>query len=410
MKKILAGALASFMIFTTVGPQVAYAKESVKAQEEAKNEETSSEIIPEDGLEISEESLENLENLTNEEELELNEEALDENQKEENLEETTQNPEETTKDFEEEVTEDNTQETEKETPEENIQEDPKLEIADAKEFKRQLSGMRDDVSKLETTKDIQEEMKAEYNDTSLEIEENIDKMSVGAGNFATIYDLDSIPDRVMLLGRLGVAIRFATTELRYKVDAAHTEIAEYVFRGLVIASSPFHSREEIKVYMEEFEALKQKLLGYPDLSLEDTANLYVRSDLDVKLHKARFMKFNDLKNKSTDVIKELDRVIADVTNIRLRPQTTVREIYEASDRLDQAVAKAINSKEYRAPNYIIREIKDWRRKARRAVKDGDKRREVAKLIDETNDELIKTRPSQPRLEGMIEEYQNLFDF
>lgn len=401
MKKILAGALASFMIFTTVGPQVAYAKESVKAQEEAKNEETSPVIIPEDGLEIIEESLENLENLANEE-LEVSEESTNEEEGQSNEEES----EETS----EEVLEENTGEIPEEISEENTQEEPKLEIADAKEFKRQLSGMRDDVAKLETNKDIQEEMKAEYNDTSLEIEENIDKMSVGAGSFATIYDLDSIPDRIMLLGRLGVAIRFATTELRYKVDAAHTEIAEYVFRGLVIAASPFHSREEIKVYMEEFEALKQKLIGYPDLSLEDTANLYVRSDLDVKLHKARFMKYNDLKNKSTDVIKELDRVVADVTNIRLRPQTTVKEIYQASDRLDQAVAKAINSKEYRAPNYIIREIKDWRRKARKARRDGDKRREVAKLIEETNDELIKIRPSQPRLEGMIEEYQSLFDF
>ena len=122
------------------------------------------------------------------------------------------------------------------------------------------------------------------------------------------------------------------------------------------------------------------------------------------------MKYNDLKNKSTDVIKELDKEIARITNIRLKPQTTVKEIYQASDELDQAVAKAINSKEYRAPKYIIKEAKQWRAKAKKAVNDGDKRREVAKVIEETNEELLKTRPSQPKLEGLIEKYKSLLDF
>lgn len=362
MKKIITAAMASIMIFTTVAPSIAYAKE---------------------GLEVSE-------NYQNEEKVDQNLEVNSNENSNEEVENTNQG-------------EENTEENQK-------AEAPKLEISDAQEFKKQLSGMRDDVLNIQTNKEIQEEMKADYNEKSLEIEENIDKMSVGAIGFANIYDLDSIPDRIMLLGRLGVAIRFATTELRYKVDAAHTEIAEYVFRGLVIAASPFHTREDMKVYMEEFEALKQKLLSYPDITLEDTANLYVRSDLDVKLNKARFMKFNDLKNKSTDVIKELDREIARITNIRLKPQTTVKEIYQASDELDQAVAKAINSKEFKAPNYIIKEAKEWRAKAKKAVRDGDKRREVAKAIEETNDELLKTRPSQPKLEGLIEKYKSLLDF
>jgi len=78
---------------------------------------------------------------------------------------------------------------------------------------------------------------------------------------ADIYDLSSIPQRLLLLGRMGRAIRFATTQLRYKVDAAHAEIAEYIFGGFVIAASPFHTVEDMKVYMAQFEALSQKLLA-----------------------------------------------------------------------------------------------------------------------------------------------------
>ncbi|WP_300410422.1 CAMP factor family pore-forming toxin [Lagierella sp.] len=282
-----------------------------------------------------------------------------------------------------------------------------LEIAEYDEFKRQLQGYRDEVDHLETHNETQEKMKAEFDEKTLEIEGNIDKMSVGAVGFADIYDLQSIPQRLMLVGRLGVAIRFATTELRYKVDAAHTEIAEYIFQGLVIAASPFHTIEDMKTHMAEFEVLKQKLLGYPDIGLHDAANLYVRSDLDTLLHKARFAKYNDLKDKSTDVIKDLDREIARITNERLKPQRTVAEIYQLTDELNQAMMIAINSQDFRAKNYEIEEVKRLRAEARRAKRHGDRRMELAEAIDRTNEEMLKTRPSQPVLRDLIANFNAL---
>ena len=109
MKKILTAAIASVMIFTTVAPSIAYAKE---------------------GLEVSE-------NYQNEEKVDQNLEVNSNENSNEEVENTNQG-------------EENTEENQK-------AEAPKLEISDAQEFKKQLSGMRDDVLNIQTNKEIQEE-------------------------------------------------------------------------------------------------------------------------------------------------------------------------------------------------------------------------------------------------------------
>ena len=207
-----------------------------------------------------------------------------------------------------------------------------LTMDEAEVYKQQIKSMRDEVNSLDITDDQDQEMVDEFNQSTLEIEENIDKSMQSLG-VTDVYDLASIPQRLLVLGRVGKTIRFATTQLRYKVDDAHAEIAEYVFEGLVIAASPFHTVDDMKAYMAKFEVLKAKLLSYPEMGLNDTANIYVRSDLDAKLHKARFMKYNELKNKPSYVIKELSKEVSEITNDRLRPQATVLEIYQLSDCL-----------------------------------------------------------------------------
>ena len=166
------------------------------------------------------------------------------------------------------------------------EETEKLGIDEAEVYKRQIKSIQNEVNSIQVKREDEKEMVDKFNETSLEISEKIDQTAVGMG-VADIYDLSSIPQRLLLLGRMGRAIRFATTQLRYKVDAAHAEIAEYIFGGFVIAASPFHTVEDMKVYMAQFEALSQKLLSYPDAGLNDTANIYVRSDLDHKLAKAK---------------------------------------------------------------------------------------------------------------------------
>ncbi len=275
-----------------------------------------------------------------------------------------------------------------------------LTMDEAEVYKQQIRSMRDEVNSIVITDDQDQQMVDEFNQTALEIEENIDKSAQGL-SAADLYDPASIPQRLLVLGRVGRTIRFATTQLRYKVDDAHAEIAEYVFEGLVIAASPFHTVDDMKAYMARFEVLKAKLLSYPEMGLNDTANMYVRADLDVKLHKARFMKYNELKNKPTYVIKALDREVADITNGRLRPQATVLEIYQLSDRLDQAVAEALNNEDERAMPHEIDKLKELLADLRKAKRRGDSRREVAEAIDRAREELSYTRPSKMNVNGLI---------
>ena len=281
-----------------------------------------------------------------------------------------------------------------------------LTMDEAEVYKQQIRSMRDEVNSLNITDDQDKEMVDEFNSKTLEIEDNIEKSSQGF-SAADLYDPASIPQRLLVLGRVGRAIRFATTQLRYKVDDAHAEIAEYVFEGLVIAASPFHTVEDMKAYMAKFEVLKAKLLSYPEMGLNDTANMYVRSDLDVKLHKARFMKYNELKNKPTYVIKELDKEVAEITNGRLRPQATVLEIYQLSDRLDQAVAVALSNEDERAMPNEIDKLKELLADLKKAKRRGDSRPEVAEAIDRAKEELGYIRPSKMNVNGLIQTMEAL---
>lgn len=287
---------------------------------------------------------------------------------------------------------------------------PVIEIDDLEVYTRQVNAIRDEVNSLPSYRPEDDELKAEFNKKADELNLNIQKAGEGAvGGFADIYDLSSIPQRLILFGRLCRAMRFATTELRYKVDAAHAEIAEWIFAGLVVCVSPFHSVEDMKAYMEEFEVLRQKLLSYPDMGLNDTANIYVRADLDVKLNKARMMKYNELKEMCSDVIDALDSEIKAVTKIRLRPQETVASIYKASDRLDAAVAAALSSENYRAGKYEIQDLKEVIRRGKQARMKGDKREELNEALQRANKELQKSRPSAmtcKQLKQMLEDLLN----
>ena len=161
--------------------------------------------------------------------------------------------------------------------------------------------------------------------------------------------------------------------------------------------------------MAQFEALSQKLLSYPDAGLNDTANIYVRSDLDHKLAKARSLKFHELKNMSGAVIDKLNAEIREITALRLRPQATVAEIYQLGDRLDQAVFEALNSEDYRASKTEIEALKEAMNKAIQARRHGDKRAEVGKAIDRAKQELAKIRPSSVIAAQLVQQFKTYYE-
>ncbi|MET3617051.1 hypothetical protein ABID14_000679 [Peptoniphilus olsenii] len=312
----------------------------------------------------------------------------------------------------------------------------KLEIDDVAVYKQKIKNIRSDVNNVVAKDDEEKKLIEEFNqkadelesgidasvkaeerkinsedlqttEGSLEIDPNVNIENQEGIGFANIYDLSTIPTRVEVLIRMGRAIRFATTELRYKVDAAHVEIGEYIAVGLLHAVNPFSTSADMKAYIAEFDALRDKLLSYPDMALNDTANLYVRSDLDEKLHKARFLKYNELKDRPTHVIEKLDREVSEVTRLRLRPQATLAEIYQLSDRLDQAVSEALSSEDRKATKSEISRVKELRREMRKARRMGDERQEVAQVIDRVDEEMLLTRPSQINVRGLIKTMEAL---
>lgn len=221
----------------------------------------------------------------------------------------------------------------------------------------------------------------------------------------TIYDLDSIPARIELLVRLVRAMRFATTELVNKIDSAHVKIAEYITVGLLQVANPFATVTDLMVYAEEFDYLENELLAYPDLGPNDTANLYKRTALDRKLHEARFMRHNLLKDASREVVRNLEKTAHEVTKIRLRPRTTVAELEKAERTLDAAIAQALSAN---SPSATSKEIRDLRKlvwDARGEIINAGFTGKDVEALKEAHDEasslVLQIRPAQDDILRMI---------
>lgn len=187
-------------------------------------------------------------------------------------------------------------------------------------------------------------------------------------NPETIYDLNSIPARVELFVVLCKAMRFGTTEITNKIDAAHNKLAGWITVGLLQTVNPFATIDDLKAYGAEFDRLMSELLSYPDLGPNDTATLYTRAKLDDILTQARFMKFNVLADKSNVVIANLDKVILEVTGLRLKPQATVAELEAATVRLQAAMEEAKASSDVKAGPADIAKLKEAKAQLHKAIK------------------------------------------
>lgn len=228
-------------------------------------------------------------------------------------------------------------------------------------------------------------------------------------NKDTIYDLDSIPARIELFVVLCKAMRFGTTELANKIDAAHNKLAGWITVGLLQTVNPFANIGDLKAYGAEFEALQQELLSFPDLGPNDSATLYTRAKLDDLLTKARFLKFNELADKSNVVIQKLDKLILEITGIRLKPQATVAEIEDASARLQAAMDEAIASKDVKAGQADLAKLREMKAKVNAAIKEmkknGQETFEARELVNKMTKALLTIRVSKALVEDLLQQAQ-----
>lgn len=103
----------------------------------------------------------------------------------------------------------------------------------------------------------------------------------------TIYDLDSIAPRIKLLGLTGIFIHRCSTELIYKVQAAHSKAAGEVAIALVTAFNPFASVDDIEAACERISNVMDELVQMPDLTADDFATIYLKRVFNKDVREAK---------------------------------------------------------------------------------------------------------------------------
>ena len=216
----------------------------------------------------------------------------------------------------------------------------------------------------------------------------------------TIYDLDSIAPRIKLLGLTGIFIHRCSTELIYKVQAAHSKAAGEVAIALVTAFNPFASIDDIEQACERISSVMDELVQMPDLTADDFATIYLKRvfNKDVREAKKLLNKYyiDDLsevgvKGKREFIRNSLSKEINDVAK-KGNSQIQVKDLIELDARLKSACQAALLERDvYASPKWlsgtIDKEIRDARNIKNKTSKylTTDERNAFEKELRKAND-------------------------
>lgn len=213
------------------------------------------------------------------------------------------------------------------------------------------------------------------------LEANITPESIGEENSyrfnpETIYDLETIPMRIVLLGKACQLIAYAVKVLNKKGPAAQNAVAGIVFRAIVKAANPFDNN--LQEGIQEIDTAMQPggLDGYPDITPEDSATIYFVADLDrvliigrhlslypeTKAFTLKIWNFNTkaydeivvhgTRNKAPEVKDKLKARIHEITLKRMLPQTTVGQTNALVDEAIKAILEADQTPNLANPDRI----------------------------------------------------------
>ncbi len=180
-------------------------------------------------------------------------------------------------------------------------------------------------------------------------------------NAETIYDLDSIAPRIKLLGLTGIFIHRCSTELIYKVQAAHSKAAGEVAVAIVTALNPFASVDEIEQACERISNVMDELVEMPDLTADDFATVYLKRVFNKSLSDARRLHNNyyrddlsevGVKGKREFVRNSLRKEIDDISR-ESRKQIQVKNLIELDARLKSSCIQALLEEDiYASPKWL----------------------------------------------------------
>lgn len=168
-------------------------------------------------------------------------------------------------------------------------------------------------------------------------------------NPETIYDLDSIAPRIKLLGLTGIFIHRCSTELIYKVQAAHSKAAGEVTVAIITALNPFASVDDIEAACERISNVMNELVQMPDLTADDFATIYLKRVFNKTLSDSRKLLNNyyrddlsevGVKGKREFVKTSLTKEINDISK-QSRSQIQVKKLLELDARLKSSCIAAL---------------------------------------------------------------------
>lgn len=180
-------------------------------------------------------------------------------------------------------------------------------------------------------------------------------------NTETIYDLDSIAPRIKLFGLTGIFIHRCSTELIYKVQAAHSKAAGEVTVAIITALNPFASVDEIEAACERITNVMDELVQMPDLTADDFATIYLKRVFNKSLADARKLQNNyyrddlsevGVKGKREFVRNSLKKEIEDISR-ESNKQIQVKNLIELDARLKSSCIQALLEEDiYASPKWL----------------------------------------------------------
>lgn len=158
------------------------------------------------------------------------------------------------------------------------------------------------------------------------------------------YDPSTIMPRIKLVATTIDTIHTATTTLQNKVRPAHVELGLEVTKAVLLTANPASTAKELDAEGAALKARLEKVSQYPDLTPNDVATVYVRTNFSktiwqVRANRDRYI----LGHKSAAVYKTLNHAITKAVGVRLNPKTTVGNIQAARTELLAAYQTAFNS-------------------------------------------------------------------
>ncbi len=219
-------------------------------------------------------------------------------------------------------------------------------------------------------------------------------------NPETIYDLDSIAPRIKLLGLTGIFIHRCSTELIYKIQAAHSKAAGEVTIAIITALNPFASVDDIEAACERISYAMDELVQMPDLTADDFATIYLKKVFNKDVREARKLLNNyyrddlsevGIKGKREFVRNSLTKEINDIYKAG-NSQIQVKNLIELDARLKSACQAALLERDaYASPRWLsqtidkeIRDIRNIKNKTNKYLSTEDRNtfeKELRKATD-----------------------------